>query len=59
MTFLKGHKTYVIAALMVAVAVVRLLTGEIALTDLLNSPDLILLLQGLGLAALRAGVTKP
>lgn len=53
---LQGYKTYIIAGLMVAIALVRLSAGEIDMTTFLNSPDLILLLNGLGFAFLRAGI---
>lgn len=56
MTFIKGYKTYIIAALLVGVAIVQLITGEISIAEFLQSPDLLVLLNGLGLAALRNGV---
>lgn len=58
MTFLKGHRTYIISALLVLVGLINLLSGELALGDFLNSPDLAILLNGLGLAALRASLPK-
>ena len=56
--FLKGKKTYVISFLLCLVALVRVLTGEIAFFDFVASPDFIVLLNGLGLATLRAGLAK-
>lgn len=58
MSFLSGKKTYIIAALMVLVALVNLFTGSLDLNSFLNSPDLLILLNGFGLAALRAGIAK-
>ena len=55
---LKGYKTYIIATLMVLIGVENFLTGSTTLTDLLHSPDLYLILNGLGLSALRAGIAK-
>lgn len=54
MNFLKGYKTYIIAALLVMVAVVHFATGDITLLELVNDPYMIVLLNGLGLGALRA-----
>ena len=53
---LKGYKTYIVSALLVAVSLVHLLSGDMSLITFLNSPDLIVLLQGLGLGALRAAM---
>ena len=56
MKFIKGYKTYLISALLVGVSIVELLTGGISLVEFLGDPDLLILLNGLGLAALRNGV---
>ena len=53
--FLQGKKTYIVATLLVAVAVVNFLAGDAGLTDVLSDPNLLVLLNGLGLGALRAG----
>ena len=58
MDVLKGYRTYVVAALLSLVGLVNLLTGEMTLTEFLGSPDLVVLLNGLGFAALRAGVAS-
>ena len=58
MEFLKGKKTYLIAGNMVLIAIIQLLVGDISLVDFVSSPHLNTLLQGLGLASLRAGVSK-
>ena len=56
MSYLKGYKTYIIAFLMVLVALVQMANGEMGLQAFLNDPNLLLLLQGLGLGALRHGI---
>jgi len=56
--FLQGKKTYVISFLLCLVALVRVLTGEIGFFDFVASPDFIILLNGVGLATLRAGVSR-
>jgi hypothetical protein len=57
-TFLSGYKTYIIAALMVLIALVNLLTGDINSATFFNDPSFLLLLNGLGLGALRAAISK-
>ena len=57
-SFLQGKKTHIIAFLMVVIAVVNYITGDLALVDLVGDPNLQLFLNGLGLSALRAGVDK-
>ena len=56
--FLSGKKTQIIAWLMVLVAIVGLITGDVTLDTFLASPDLHLALEGLGLSFLRSGVAK-
>lgn len=56
MKFLQGYKAYIVAVLMVAVALVNLLTGDISLLEALNDPYLLVLLQGLGLGAVRHAI---
>ena len=56
--FLKGRKSYVIAILMVLAGLVQFLTGDITLAELLQGEHARIILEGLGLAALRAGVSK-
>lgn len=53
MAFIKGYKSYIIATLMVLVGVVNVLAGDMSLMDLLNDPNVYLILNGLGLAAVR------
>lgn len=58
--FVGGYKTYIVATLMVLVALVHLIAGDTSPQEFLsgNSTDLLLLANGLGLAALRAGLAK-
>ena len=53
MEFLQGKKTYIVAIGVVVAAVVAFLTGELQLADAVTRA-----LEGLGLATLRAGVSK-
>lgn len=55
---LKGRKTYIVAFLMVLVSVVNIVTGDASLQEVLASDELWVLLNGLGLGSLRAGVEK-
>lgn len=57
-SWLKGKKTFIIAGLMVAVSLVELLTGEITLVQFIDGENLTLLLEGTGLATIRAGIDK-
>jgi hypothetical protein len=52
---LSGYKTYVISALMIIKALYEMFTGD---TGTIQAPDYNLLMEGLGLSALRAGVAK-
>ena len=54
--YLKGKKTYIVAALLVLVSLVNFLSGDIPLNEFLAGADLLVLLNGAGLAALRAGI---
>ena len=56
--FLSGRKTYITAFLMVLVSVVNYVTGDISLTEFVSSGEVELLLQGLGLGFVRAGIAK-
>ena len=56
MSFLKGYKTYIVAVLLVLVALVNMLTGDMSLGELLTDPNLLILLNGLGMGSLRAAV---
>ena len=57
MSFLSGKKTYIISVLMILVGIVQGLTGEVgAWQGVLDNA--LIILNGLGLSALRAGVAK-
>lgn len=58
MQWLQGRKTYVIASLMVAASLIHLISGDIGLAEFAASEHLNTLLEGVGLATLRAGVSK-
>jgi len=58
MDWLKNKKTYIVSGLIVASSLVQLVTGDISLMDFLTSENLLILLGGLGLGTLRAGVSK-
>lgn len=53
---LKGRKTYIVSVLMVLVSLVNLIAGDMSLVEFAASPHLQLLLEGMGLSTLRAGV---
>jgi hypothetical protein len=57
MEFLQNKKTNIVAALMVIVGVVQGLTGDVAAWQGVLD-NAILILNGFGLAGLRAGVAK-
>lgn len=58
MDFLKGKKTYIVAGLMVVVAVVNMITGDMTLIQFISSEHVMTLLEAVGLGTLRAGVAK-
>lgn len=58
MDWLRGKKTYIVAALMVMVSLLNVLTGETTLGEFFNSGNINTLLEGIGFGALRAGVAK-
>ena len=55
---LQGKKTYLIGGLMVLVSMLRLITGDMSLAEFVTSDHVNTLLGGVGLGALRAGVSK-
>ena len=57
-SFLSGRKTYIVAFLMVLVSVISAVTGDVSWAEVLESEGLFILLNGLGLGTLRAGVAK-
>ncbi len=58
MYWLKGKKTYLIAGLMVLVSMLHLITGDMSLAEFVTSEHVNILLEGVGLGTLRAGVSK-
>lgn len=58
MDWLKGKKTYIIAVLMIVVGVVKVATGDMSLMTMLGSEHIQTILEGFGLATIRAGVAK-
>lgn len=56
--YLSGKKTYVISVLMILIGLVKLIVGDISLLDFIMSDDIMFILGGAGLGAVRAGVTK-
>ena len=56
MDWLKGKKTYIVAGLMVLASLLHLITGDMGLAEFITSEQLNVLLEGVGLGSLRAGV---
>ena len=56
--FLKGKKTNIVAATIVLQAAYLVYIGDMNVVQFLGSPELTTMLEGTGLAALRAGVNK-
>ncbi len=56
--FLKGKKTYIVATLLLIVAIINLLTGSETATQFLNNPNLIILLGAIGLGSVRGAISK-
>jgi hypothetical protein len=52
---LPGMKTYIISGLMILKSLYEMFTGDVGT---IQAPDYNLLMEGLGLGALRAGVAK-
>ncbi len=58
MNWLKGKKTYIVAALMALASLVHLLAGDMSIAQFVTSDHVITLLEATGFASLRAGVSK-
>jgi len=58
MSWLNGKKTYVVSALMVLISSLNLFIGDISLIEFMSSDSMALLLEAMGLSALRAGVKQ-
>ncbi len=56
---LSGKKTYIVAGLLVIVAILDVITGDVSVSEFINNDSNVrTLLEGLGLASLRAGISK-
>lgn len=55
---LSGKKAHITAALMVCIGIVNLIAGDLTLQQLIASPDLHLVLEGMGISTLRLGISK-
>lgn len=55
---LKGRKAYIVAFLMVLASLVELLAGDMSLVEFVGSSNMQLFLEGLGISAIRAGISK-
>ncbi|NIR33795.1 MAG: hypothetical protein GWO11_05220 [Desulfuromonadales bacterium] len=58
MNWLKGKKTYLVAAGLAYVSFVEVIYGDRTLSGWLASDDVVTLFQAMGLAAVRAGIAK-
>lgn len=58
MNWLKGKKTYIVAALMATVTLLQLLTGETTLQEFIMSEHVTTLIEAMGLGTLRAGLAS-
>lgn len=56
--WIKGKKTYIVSVLMIVVALVQTITGELSWSEFFSSDYIRMILEGFGLGFLRAGVTK-
>ena len=56
MTFLKGYKTYIVATLLLVVALLDVFTGDVTVADFIASSDLTFFLEGIGLASIRHAI---
>ena len=56
MSWLQGKKTYIVSVLMVLVSLQDLITGDMGIAQFFTSPHVNILLSGVGLGTLRAGV---
>lgn len=56
--YLSGKKTYIVALLLVVISVLDVVTGDMTVSELVADDNLIILLNGLGMASLRAGISK-
>ncbi len=55
---LSGKKAHITAGLMVCIGIINLLAGDLTLQQLIASPDLHLVLEGMGVSTIRLGIAK-
>ncbi len=58
MNWLKGKKTYIVSILMFLVSSINLITGNISFNEFISSDSMTLLLEAMGLSALRTGIKQ-
>jgi hypothetical protein len=58
MSWFIGKKTYIVSILMLFVSSLNLITGDFSLNEFISSDSMTLLLEAMGLSALRAGVKQ-
>ncbi len=58
MSWFIGKKTYIVSILMIFVSSLNLISGNISLSEFISSDSMSLLLEAMGLSALRAGVKQ-
>lgn len=56
--FLSGYKAIIIGILLTLVGLVNLITGDITTVEFLNDPNLLVVLNGLGVIFIRLGMKK-
>ena len=56
--WIKGKKTYIVSVLMIVVALVQTITGELSWSEFFSSDYIRMILEGFSLGFLRAGVAK-
>lgn len=54
--WLTGKKTYIVAALLVLVSLVNFLTGDMTFIEFVTSPDMLILLNALGIGSIRHAI---
>jgi hypothetical protein len=58
MEFIKGYKTYIIAALGALISVVNMINGDLTLVEFIQSDNVVLLLNSLAMATVRHGISS-
>ena len=55
---LSGKKAYIVSGLMICVGLINLISGDLTLQQFIVSPDLHIVLEGMGISTLRLGIAK-